>query len=281
MPPVDADVVLVAEGRDCQIDARRTIVGRLRLRPLHRPTRIAVLLRQLGGLVLPSLRNAAFLDVALLAVAVALLRRRDDRGVDDLPAHGKESSLGQRRLVGPEQHLDRRLAVDPRASQRFAERPNRIGVRHRIGQAQPEEAHERQPVLDQILGPFIRQAMRRLQDQDLEHEHMVERRAPALRSTRPWNRSRQIRPEYLEIHDGVQPFEVVALGRKLPQTLIDIEKPDLAPSAALSRSIIGSGNGRIVLSPVAYSYILYHLAKDLPPMRLMLMLGDPGTMEMR
>jgi hypothetical protein len=33
--------------------------------------------------------------------------RGDDRGVDDLPAHGEETGLGQRRVKTLEQNLDR------------------------------------------------------------------------------------------------------------------------------------------------------------------------------
>src|SRR5437868_12024417 len=86
MPSIDADVVLVAEP-----DQREA-------RPLRlawpwcifdRTARVAVPLTQLGGVV-PLRRDAAFLDVALLAIAIALFRRGDNRGIDDLAAHRQE-----------------------------------------------------------------------------------------------------------------------------------------------------------------------------------------------
>jgi hypothetical protein len=87
-PPFD----LVAEGRDREIDTRCTICARLGLGVFDRPGCVAVLLPQLGRLLRPLRRDAAFLDLALLAVGVALLRRGDDRGVDDnglfLPERG-------------------------------------------------------------------------------------------------------------------------------------------------------------------------------------------------
>ena len=43
---------------------------------------------ELGRLGFPVLRNPAFLDRRLLLLRVALLGRGDERGVDDLPAHG-------------------------------------------------------------------------------------------------------------------------------------------------------------------------------------------------
>ena len=47
---VDADMVLVAEHRDGDVDALRAVRRRLGLGVFHRPARVAVLLRQLGGL---------------------------------------------------------------------------------------------------------------------------------------------------------------------------------------------------------------------------------------
>ena len=83
---VDADVVLMAEGGDREIDARHAVLARPGLGGFDRPARLAVLLPRCGGLVRPLRRDAAFLDVTLLALGVALLWRGDDRGVDNLPA---------------------------------------------------------------------------------------------------------------------------------------------------------------------------------------------------
>src|SRR5215470_2205019 len=113
MPSIDADVALVAEGRDRQIDARPALFAWLGLGVFDCPARIAVLLAQLGRLVRPFRRDAAFLDLALLAVGVALLRRGDDRGVDDLPAHCQIPGRRERGIEALEQNLNRRLARDP------------------------------------------------------------------------------------------------------------------------------------------------------------------------
>src|SRR5277367_1551834 len=67
-------------------DTGRTVLTRLGLGVFDRPACVAVLLPQLGRLLRPLRRNAAFLDLTLLAVGVALLRRGDDRGIDDLAA---------------------------------------------------------------------------------------------------------------------------------------------------------------------------------------------------
>ena len=67
-----------------------------------------------------------------------------------------------------------------RPRQRLAKVPDRVRVRHALGQRQPQEAHERQPVLDQIFRPLVRQRMARLKDQDLEHQHVIVGRPTAL-----------------------------------------------------------------------------------------------------
>src|SRR6516162_633902 len=43
------------------------------------------------------------------------------------------------------------------AGQLFAEQPDRFGVRHRVVQRQADEAHEREPVAQLILGLLVRQ----------------------------------------------------------------------------------------------------------------------------
>jgi hypothetical protein len=78
-------VVLVAEGRDRDVDRRHLAlpVG-LGLGVLDGPSRIAVLLPELRGLVLPALRKAALLERLLFGLGVALLRCRDDGRVHEL-----------------------------------------------------------------------------------------------------------------------------------------------------------------------------------------------------
>ena len=66
---------------------------RLGFRELHRPARVAILLAEFGGLVLPFVWNAAFLDRLLLLLRVALARRGDQAGVDDLAGHGDVAGL--------------------------------------------------------------------------------------------------------------------------------------------------------------------------------------------
>ena len=83
----------------------------------------------------------------------------------------------------------------------------------------------REPVLDQELRALVREAVAGLQDQNLEHEHQVEPRAPSLRAVGAGHRISEVRPEELEVHDGTQPLQVITLGGQFPQAIIKIEEP--------------------------------------------------------
>ena len=182
----------------------------------------------------PGVGHTAGLQIRLLGLGVALLGRGHHGRVDDLPAHRQEAGGTQGRLVGREQHLDGWLARDLGPGERLAIGPDRVGIRHRVGQPKPEEAHEREPVLDQELRALVRERVAGLQDQHLEHEHAVERRPSPLRPIRPGHGTGEVGPEQLEIDDAAQPLQRVALGREILQTLIDVEKTGLTAHRSTS-----------------------------------------------
>ena len=135
-----------------------------------------------------------------------------------MPRHG-EVALRPELLVEPgEQSFDRASL-----GQRLAERPEGVRVRHRVAQPEPEEPHPGQPVAQVELGPLVTQAVLGLQDQDLEHQHVVERRPAALRPVGPRHGALELGPEQLEVDHGSQPLEVVALLRQPRQPLFDVE----------------------------------------------------------
>src|SRR5215213_9052439 len=88
-----------------------------------------------------------------------------------------------------------------RARQRLAEGPDRVRIRHRVAEPEPEEAHEGEPVLDQERGALVLEAIARLQDENLEHEHVIEERAAALGAVRARHRPDKIRPEQRDVHE--------------------------------------------------------------------------------
>jgi hypothetical protein len=151
VPPIDRDVVFVAKGRDREIHLRRPVLARLGLAELHRPARVTILLAQFGGLLRPALGDLAGLDRRALGLGVALLGGRHDRRIDDLPAHRQIAAGPQRGIKAREQRVHR-----ARPLERLAEGPDRVGVRHRVGQPQTQEAHEGEAVLDQILAALVR-----------------------------------------------------------------------------------------------------------------------------
>ena len=70
--------------------------------------------------------------------------------------------------------------------------------------------------------------MHALQDQNLEHQHMIERWAAAFAAIRRRHRLPQRRPKHLEVDQAFQPFQIIALGGKILQPLVNIEKASLS-----------------------------------------------------
>src|SRR5436305_14524410 len=105
------------------------------------PARIAVLLPQLGGLLLPPRRGAPSLQLGVLVTTVPLRRHRHDTGVDDLPAT-RHVALGRTMLV----EAAKQLFDQPGLGQLLAEQPKRRGVRNAVLDRGPQQAPERHPV---------------------------------------------------------------------------------------------------------------------------------------
>lgn len=92
MLAVGRDVVLVAEGRDGNVDRRLgAVLLRLGLGKLDRPTRVAILVSEFDRPFLPSRRDAPGLDLLLLTLSVALT---------GVPPPGWKRCYGLRRCDG-------------------------------------------------------------------------------------------------------------------------------------------------------------------------------------
>src|SRR4051812_48343664 len=161
---------------------------------LQSPPCITILLSELVRLGCPAVGNAAFLDGRLLGLAVALTRRSDDRGIDDLARHRQMSTCLEMRLESGEQ-----LADCSGASELLPEQPNRLRIRHPVVKPEPEEAHEGQAVLDLELSRVVGQRVQGLEHQDHEHQNWVIGWAPTPRSIRARERRQQRAPENLEL----------------------------------------------------------------------------------
>jgi hypothetical protein len=94
--------------------------------------------------------------------------------------------------------------------------------------------HERQAIVDQELGALVREFVRRLNDESLEHRHRIEWRTPALRTIGISERRVQVRAEHLEIHRRTEPLQLIAKITQPLQTIIDIEKTRLISHGILS-----------------------------------------------
>ena len=151
----------------------------------------------------------------------ALLGRRDDGVVQELARHCQIAGSAQGLVEQSEQPLDR-----PGPGQRLTERPDRVGIGNSIPQAQPEKAHPRQPVAQIKLGALVAETVLGLQDQHLEHQHMVKGRPATLRAIGPRHSALELRAEDLEVDDLGQPFEGITLPRQQGQPFVEVEKAE-------------------------------------------------------
>jgi hypothetical protein len=79
--------------------------------------------------------------------------------------------------------------------------------------------------------------MHRLQDQHLEHQHMIERRPPTLASIRARHSRLEVSTKQLKVNEPLQPLEIVAFRRELSQPLVDIKKARLPTHSNTPSSI--------------------------------------------
>ena len=156
-------------------------------------------------------------------LGVALLRARPTIEASMIwPLNRPESRLPpaphQSARTQPRSPVSRRSAHGAR--QRLAARSRSWArcVRHDVGQPQADpKAHKRQPARGQLqdnLGSLVRQIVADLQDQRLEHQHVIERRPPAFRAVRARHRPLQIRPKQFEIDHRAALQAAVAFGRE-------------------------------------------------------------------
>lgn len=110
--------------------------------------------RKFCGLVFPGCWNLAGLDVVLFFFSVSLLRRGNEAGIDDLPRHGDVAGIAQHGVEAFEQRLDRFGLRQP-----LSEQADRARAGNTVRKPKAQEAHERQPVVYEELGTFVRQVV--------------------------------------------------------------------------------------------------------------------------
>ena len=148
--------------------------------------------------------------------------RLDHRRIDDLAAH-RQPAFGAQQRVKPREQLLRRT----RPRQLLAIEPDRFGVRHRVMHGQPDKPHERQPILQLILGLVVGQRVQRLQNQHLEHQYRVIGRSSPFGPIRTRQRLLQISAKHFEIDHRSEPFQRIPGRREGLQPLVLIKKSRL------------------------------------------------------
>jgi hypothetical protein len=104
---------------------RRARFSRALAAPLDRPAAVGVHLRPLR--LRPARGHPAALDCRLLAPGEPRPARLDDRGIDDLPAHGEITGRAKDAIEPGEQTLD-----GAGAGQLLAEQPEGLGIRYPV-----------------------------------------------------------------------------------------------------------------------------------------------------
>jgi len=84
--------------------------------------------------------------------------------------------------------------------------------------------------------------MHRLQDQDLEHEYMIEGRPAALRTVATGDSRFERRPEHLEINQRLHLIQIVAFGRQFRQSFVYVKNPGVLFAIASLRSRLDQAN---------------------------------------
>jgi hypothetical protein len=196
---------------------------------------------QLGGSGLPLGRDPAGLDLGLLGGRVALTRSRDQRGVDDLARHRDVAGRPERPIEAGKQDLDGRLSLEHRLRQALAKEPDRARVRDPVPEAEPQKAHERQTVVDEVLRPLVREAVGGLDHQDLEHQHRIERWPAALRPVRVGQRLVEGWAEHPKVHRSRERFQLIAQIAEPLQAILDVKE---TPVPTIARSKYGRTGAR-------------------------------------
>lgn len=145
---------------------------------------------------------------------------------EDLARHRDIACFAQHGVKSGEKAAD-----SSRFDQAFAKQPDRLGVGNTSRKTQPQEAHERQRVVDQIFGALVRQCIDRLDHQYFEHQHRVDRWASPLAAICARQRLLQIRPERLKIHRARKGFQLIAKVAQPRKPFIHLEKSRLTHSA--------------------------------------------------
>ena len=123
-------------------------------------------------------RNVSRLDFGVLFLCVTLLRNFDEAAVDDVTALGGNALADQFLFELLEQ-----FPFEAEFLELFGKEPDCLGVRNMVGEREFEKLHERDSVADHQLGRFVGKVVKRLENEDFEHENNVEWLATGIGET--------------------------------------------------------------------------------------------------
>jgi len=200
-------------------DLHLILVAKVSLAVLLRPCSLGIVLPLYGGLAFPFRWDLSLLERLLLGFAQMLLRGVNDAGIDDRISLQQQSLLREHRLEGIEQ-----FDYNPGVGELVPEFPDFLLVGDSVVDAKSKETLERETIKYHELGLAVCQIIDALQDQNLEHHHVIICWASAGSL---WFLSQcfvENLPEYLPVNNLGQTLERVTMSAESLQTVVFIEK---------------------------------------------------------
>ena len=195
------------------IDLRMVLVAVIFLSTLLRPTGVRVLVTPLVGLLLPVLLGIVFLRIPKLVAAsllygLVLFARVALAGdLHETPVY--YHALVHYQVLLPQESVEvgKESVIEILSRQLLFECPDGSGVGHFVSACQSEEVPETRAVNYLIFNLFVAQVVHALQDEYLEHQHIVVRFSPRLRQAITVQARLQRLTEHLEINRSRKPLK--------------------------------------------------------------------------
>lgn len=195
----------------------------------------------------PIPQETGFRSGRLFLAGVALPRRRDEEGVDDLlETEGHRNHLASQKLPRSQPSTAvKRLFTAAMRRQLFLKQPDRLGARDSALEVEQQETYVRQPIPGQKLGCILRQCGESLQDHDFgRQEGRLGRRIPPGLVGAP-ERANEAWPEDLGADESEELHQRTACLQEPPTAFIQIDEAPLSeqsPVVTASQGKRGPGN---------------------------------------
>jgi len=169
--------------------------------------------------VAPVAGDIPVLYLLIFVTAVALFRRRHYGRVYYLAFPRAEALFPQETV-----ELFKEFFLKAKFAELLPEKPYRLGVGHSAVEVKVKKTHERNAVFDLVLKRIVREVVEGLQNEDLEHQHHIERLASGTAFPFLFIYLSKFGTELLPWHKPVKFYERIAAVAEFLQSKINIKK---------------------------------------------------------